>query len=69
MEEKEELTANEAAEFLGVSRQTINNMVKRGDLKKYRRKYGKQRVYFLREDLMALKEGTEQEPIKKGKAR
>lgn len=67
MDKPAEMTVDEAAEFLGVTPTTIHNMAKRGDLKKHYRKYGKQRVFFLRSELEQLKETDVEEKPKRKK--
>lgn len=52
------MTIQEAAEYLQTTRQTINNLVRRGKLTKHVRPFGMakgaQRVYFLRSDVEAI---------------
>ena len=55
-----ELNAEEAAAFLGVTVATLYNLIKRGLVKKFKRPYGvgagARRVFFRRELLQALKD-------------
>lgn len=56
-----EMTIEDVCKFLDVSRQTVNNLVKRGALTKHQSAIAGEhglRVYFLRSDVERLKRGT-----------
>ncbi len=65
MKKDQEMSVDEAAELMGVSRGTIYNLVKRGLLPKHERMVGKgrggERIFFLRSDLERLKGAERQE--------
>lgn len=48
------LTFNEVLEMTGLSRTTIDNRVKEGILRKYKKKYGATRIFFKKEDVLKL---------------
>lgn len=53
------LSADEAAEFLKISRQTLWRIVKRGELPQYRSTIDRTRVFYKREDLEKILTGVE----------
>lgn len=65
--EEKTYSYDEAAEYLGVTRVTVQNIVKRGDLPINYRKYGQERAFFLQSDLDKLMETTRKEYPKESK--
>lgn len=58
------LTKDEAAQFLGISRDTLDEIIKAGRLPFYR--IGKQIIRIHREDLVAYVESCRVEPVSAG---
>lgn len=54
-----EMSPKEVAEYLGVSLPTVRRLTERGLLTRYEKLYGKPRVFFKREEVVALKERSD----------
>lgn len=62
MPDDELLTTDEAWRYLGVSRATFFNVLKRHPLPRYRKPLDAKRIYFKRVDLDLLKEPVREDP-------